>query len=235
MIEEIPPGGDRSEDQSRLKIPTVGKPPQTAPVQASPEIRTEDEKEKPLGTIKSEKIPMIGRKQRPSMQNELQDTQPKSNAVSPMESPIVRKANHVAAVQPPQAGINSHPPGVIKKTSSEIPNQGNSITRLTDIPVEKKEPATTGQQQPLEVKERVMPYTPAVKESAIQRMAVSKKRKESTANQESMGLVELALKLTSIIMTGLVVLYLHRANRIASSHYKALMQFQNRLNSVQQR
>ena len=48
MIEEIPPGGDRSEDQSRLKIPTVGKPPQTAPVQASPEIRTEDEKEKPI-------------------------------------------------------------------------------------------------------------------------------------------------------------------------------------------
>jgi hypothetical protein len=231
MIEEIPPGGDRSEDQSRLKIPTAGKPPQTALVQASPEIRTEDEKGKPIGTIKSEKVPMTGRKRDLSTQNELQDMQSKSTAVPPMESPIVGKAIHVTPLQPPQAGIYSHPPGVIKAASAGIPNQDDSIARLTDVPVEKKEPVTAGQSIPLELKERAVPNRPAVEESATQRMAVSKKRKGPTAKQESMGLVELALKLISIILTGLVVLYLHRANKIAASHYEVLMQFQNRSDS----
>jgi hypothetical protein len=231
MIEEIPPGGDRSEDQSRLKIPTAGEPLETAPVQALPEIRTEDEKEKPIGTIKSEKVPMTGDKQHPSTQNELQDMQPKSTAVTPMERPIVGKAVHVAPVQPPQAGINGHPPGVIKTASSEIPNQGNSLARPTDLPVDKKEPVTAESLQPLAVKERAVPNKPAVEENAMQRMTATKKRKGPMATQESMGLVELALKLTSIILTGLVVLYLHRANRIAASHYEALMQFQNRSDS----
>ncbi len=76
--------------------------------------------------------------------------------------------------------------------------------------------------------------TPAVKETAKQRIGVSYKRR-SIADQESMGLVELALKLTSIILTGLVILFLHRANKIAASHYEALMQFQNRSDSAQQR
>ena len=235
MIEEIPPGGVRSEDSSRLKIPTVGEPPQTAPVQASPEIRTDDEKEKSIGTIKSEKVPITGSKRHLSTQNELQDMQPKSTAVTPMERSIVGKAVHVAPVQPPQAGLNSHPPGMIEKASSEIPNQGNSFARPTDLSVDEKEPVTAEPLQPLELKERAVLDRPAVEESAMQRMRVSKKRKGPTANQESMGLVELVLKLTSIILTGLVVLYLHRANRIAASQYEALMQFQSRQTSPQQR
>jgi len=228
MHEEFPPGRDRSGTLSRVKIPTAGEPPHTALAQASPEVRTEDEEEKPLGTIKSEKVPMTGSKQHPSTQNELQDMLPESNAVSRMESPIIGKAIHVAPVQPPQAGIKSHPPGVIKKAFSEIPNQGDSIARHTDFLVEKKEPATAEQRKSLEAKERA---APAVEETAKQRMAVSNKRKGPRANQKSMGLVELALKLTSIALTGLVILFLHRANKIAASHYEALSQFQNRMNS----
>jgi hypothetical protein len=231
MIQEIPRGGDRSEDQSRLKIPTVGEPPQTAPVQASPEKRAEDDKKKLIGTIKSEKVPMTGSKRPLSTQNELQDMQPKSIAVPPMERPIVGEAVHVAPVEPPQAGITSHPPGVIQTASSGIPNQGNSVAGPTDLPVDIKEPATVEPLPPLEVKERAVPNRPAVEESAMQKMTVTKKRIGPTADQESMGLVELALKLTSIILTGLVVLFLHRANKIAASHYEALMQFQNRSDS----
>ena len=126
MYEEIPPGGDKSGALSRVKIPTAGEPLHTAPAQASREIRTEDEKEIPLSTIKSEKVPMPGSKQHPSTQNELQDMQPKSNAVSPMEKPVIGNAIHVAPVQPQQSGINSHPPGVIKKAFSEIPIQSDS-------------------------------------------------------------------------------------------------------------
>jgi hypothetical protein len=234
MIEEIPPGEDGSEVPSRLKIPAVGKPPQTASAQASLEIRTEDEKEKPIDPIKSEKVPTTGSKRHLSTQNELQDLQPQSTAVPPMEKPIVGKAVHVAPVQPPQTDINSHPPGVIKTASSGIPNQGNSIVRHADIPVAKQEAVTAAQSLSPELKEKDVPHTPAVEESAMQRITVSKKRRGSTANHESMGLVELALKLASLILTGLVVLFLHRANRIAASHYEALMQFKKRQNSPQQ-
>ena len=235
-IEEIPPDGDRSQDQSRLKTPTVGEPPQTAPVQASPEMQIDDEKEKPIHTIKSEKAPVTGSKQHLSTQNGLQAMQPKSTAVSPMESPIVGNASHKASVQPPQADTNSHPPGGGKAASSGIPNQDDSIARLTDVPApaEKKEPVTAGQAIPLELKERAVPNRPAVEESAVQRMAVTNKSKGQTANQESMVLVGLVLKLTSIILTGLVVLFLHRANKIAANHYETLMNFQNRQNSPQQ-
>ena len=234
MYEEIPAGGDKSGGLLRLKIPMAGEPLKTAPAQASPEIRTEDEKEKPIGTIKSEKVPRAVSKQHLSTQNELQDMQSKSNALTTMENPIVGKAIHVTPLQPPQAGINSHPPGEIKAASAGIPNQDDSIARLTDVPVEKKEPVTAGQSIPLELKERAVPNRPAVEESAVQRMAATNKSKGPTANQESMALVGLVLKLTSIILTGLVVLFLHRANKIAASHYETLMQFQNRQNSPQQ-
>lgn len=226
MYEEFPPGSDKSGALSRVKIPTAGEPPHIASAQASPETRTGDEKEKPLGTIKSEKVPMTGSQQHPSTQNELQDMQPNSTAVSPMESPIVGKAIHVAPVQPPQFGIKRHPPGVIKKAFSENPIQGDSIARHTDIPVEKKEQATTGQSIPLGLKERAVSNTPAVEETAKREIGVSYKRR-SAANQESMGLVELVLKLMSIALTALVILFLHRANKIAASHHEALMQFQN--------
>ena len=230
MYEEFPPGRDKSGALSRVKIPTAGELPHAASAQASPDEPTEDEKEKPLGTIKSEKVPMTGSQQQPSTQNELQDMQPKSTAVSSMESPIVGKAIHVAPVQPPQAGTKSHPPGVIKKAFSENPIQGDSIARLTDIPVEKKEPATAEQSIPRGLKERVVSNTPAVEETAKREIGVSYKRR-SVANQESMGLVELVLKLMSIALTALVILFLHRANKIAASHHEALMQFQNRSDS----
>ncbi len=215
MHEESPSGRDKSGTLSRVKILTAGESPHTAPAQASPEVRIEDEKEEPLGATK----------------NGLQNMQPKSNAVSRMENPVIGDAIHVAPVQPQQSGIKSHPPEMIKKAFSEIPIQGGSNSRHTGFTVEKKEPATTGQRQPLEVKERAMPNTSAVEATAKQRMEVSNKRKGPTANQKSMGLVELALKLTSIALTGLVILFIHRANKIAASHYKALTQFQNRLNS----
>jgi hypothetical protein len=231
MHEEIPPGRDKSGALSRVKITTTLEPSDTAPAQAPPEVRTEDEKEEPLAATKSEKVSMTGNKQHPSTQKEIQDMQPKSRAVSPMESPIIGNAIQVAPLQLPQAGINSHPLGGIKKAFSKIPIQGESNSRLTDFAVEKKEPVTAGQSIPLELKERAMPNTPVVEATAKQRMAVSNKRKGPTANQKSMGLVELALKLTSIALTGLVILFLHRANKIAASHYKALTQFQNRLSS----
>ena len=228
--DEFPAGKNESGTLSRVKNPTAGDPPHTAPAQASPEVRTEEEEEKPLTATKSEKVPMTGNKQHPSTQTELQDMQPKSTLISHMERPIIGKPIHVAPVQPPQFGIKRQPPEVIKKAFSEVPIQGNSIARPTDLPVEKKEPVTAGQSIPLELKERAVANTIAVEETAKQGIGVSYKRR-SIADQESMGLVEIVLKLMSISLTALVILYLHRANKIAASHHEALMQCQNRLNT----
>jgi hypothetical protein len=176
--EEFPPGRNKSGSLSGVKISTAVEPSHTVPAQVSPEVRAEDEKERPLGATKSEKAPITGNKHYPSTQNEWLDIQPKSAAASPLESPIIGKPIYVAPIQPQQPGIKSHPSGVIKK-------------------------------------------------------AFSDKRKGPIAKQVSMGLVELTLKLMSIALTALVILFLHRANKIAASHYEALMQFQNKLNSRQ--
>jgi hypothetical protein len=119
----------------------------------------------------------------------------------------------------------------MKKAFSEVPIQGDSNVALMDFPVERKDPAPAEQRKPIAEKERAVFIAPAIEGTATQTMALSHQRKGSTAKQNSMGLVELALKLMSIALTGLVILFLHRANKIAASHYEALLQFQNRRNS----
>jgi len=226
--EEFPPSRDNTGALSRVKIPAGSEPPHAVSGQSSAEARTEDEKEAPLATTKSEKVAMTGNKQYPTSQNELQNMQPQSTAVSQMESPSIGGPIHVAHMRPPQSGIENHPPGAMKKAFSEVPIQGDSIARPMDFPVERKDPVKAKQRKPLEDKEQAVFITPMVEETAKQKMAVSHQRKGSTAKQSTMGLVELALKLMSIALTGLVILFLHRANKIAASHYEALTQFQNR-------
>ena len=55
---------------------------------------------------------------------------------------------------------------------------------------------------------------------------VSIQRKVPIYMQESIGLVELTLKLLLITLSCLVILFLHRANKIATNRYDALRQFQ---------
>jgi hypothetical protein len=55
---------------------------------------------------------------------------------------------------------------------------------------------------------------------------VSIQRKVPIYMQESIGLVELTLKLLLIALSCLVILFLHRANKIATNRYDALRQFQ---------
>jgi hypothetical protein len=55
---------------------------------------------------------------------------------------------------------------------------------------------------------------------------VSIQRKVPIYMQKSIGLVELTLKLLLIALSCLVILFLHRANKIATNRYDALRQFQ---------
>ena len=60
--------------------------------------------------------------------------------------------------------------------------------------------------------------------SLMQRQSVSHVRSRPMYKQESIGLVGLTLKLLSIALSCLVILFLHRANKIATNRYEALMQ-----------
>jgi hypothetical protein len=59
---------------------------------------------------------------------------------------------------------------------------------------------------------------------AMPRQAVSHVRKAPMYKQKSIGLVELTLKLLSIALSCLVILFLHRANKTATNRYEALLQ-----------
>jgi len=78
---------------------------------------------------------------------------------------------------------------------------------------------------------RIQPSQSGIKDDVsevIERAAseVSIQRKVPIYMQESIGLVELTLKLLLITLSCLVILFLHRANKIATNRYDALRQFQ---------
>ena len=67
----------------------------------------------------------------------------------------------------------------------------------------------------------------AVEKNGMQRQAVFHEEKAPIYKQGSIGLVELTLKLLLIALSCLVILFLHRANKIATDRYDAaLRQFQ---------
>ena len=70
---------------------------------------------------------------------------------------------------------------------------------------------------------------PGVTESATSEVPIQKKT--PIYKQESIGLVELTLKLLLIALSCLAILFLHRANKIASNRYDALIQFQEKSTS----
>ena len=99
----------------------------------------------------------------------------------------------------------------------------------------KKESGTAGQRKPLGVKERTMSISPSVEENVMHRKALSYERKGPIYKQKSIGIVELTLKLLSIALSCLVILFLHRANKIATNRYNALRQIQSDLDNRQHR
>ena len=78
---------------------------------------------------------------------------------------------------------------------------------------------------------RLQPSQSGIKDevSGVSERAASEvpiQRKAPIYKQESIGLVELTLKLLLIALSCLAILFLHRANKIAVNRYDALRQFQ---------
>jgi len=212
---------------SQAEIPAARGPEHITLSQAPPRDRTQAEKQKPLHTPPPEKALRAGVTEQSSIRNEFGGGKDESIAVSKGDVPVVGKPAHILTTQPPQSGIKSDAPGVIEKAASKVPIQEDLILNSMEPPDKKKvlgkmkEPATAGQRKLLGVKERTASISPGVAENAMPRQAVSHERKGPKYKQKSIGLVELTLKLMSIALSCLVILFLHRANKIATNRYEA--------------
>ncbi len=200
---------------------------QLIPLQALPQVRTQDEKQKPLPAPPPEKASRAGVAGRPSIRNEFIGGKDESIAVSKADVPVVGKPAHIPKIQAPPSGIESDALVAIEKPTLEVPVQEDLIPHFKKLPAQNKEPAqkneptTTGQQELLGVKERTASISPRVAEIVRPRQAVSHEIKNPIYRQNSMGLVELTLKLMSIALSCLVILFLHRANKTAANRYDA--------------
>jgi len=68
-------------------------------------------------------------------------------------------------------------------------------------------------------------------ENVMPRQAVSHVRKDPMYKQASMGLVELTLKLLSIALSCLVILFLHRANKMATNRHDTILELKHPVNT----
>jgi uncharacterized protein YraI len=212
---------------SQAEIFAARGPEHITPPQAPPRDRTQAEKQKPLHTPPPEKALWAGVTEQPSIRNEFGGGKDESIAVSKGNVPVVGKPAHILTIQAPQSGIESDAPEAIEKSSSEVPIQEDLILNFKEPPDKKKElgtmkePVTAGQRKLIRVKDRTPSISPAVEENAMPRQAVFHERKGPKYKQKSIGLVELTLKLMSIALSCLVILFLHRANKIALNRYEA--------------
>lgn len=206
---------------SQAEISVAKEPAHITPPQAPPRDRTQAEKQKPLQTLPPAKASRAGVTEQPSIRNEFGGGKDESIAVSKGHAPTAGKSAHILTIQPPRSGIKSDAPGVIEKAASEVQIQEDKLPHFKKLPGKKKEPATAGQRKLLGAKERTASISPAVAENAMPRQAVFHERKGPKYKQKSIGLVELTLKLMSIALSCLVILFLHRANKSATNRYEA--------------
>jgi hypothetical protein len=216
--------------QSKVAISKAGESTHIAAIQAQPEAQTEVEETKPLNTSISGKVLKTVAQQQVSARNELQDAKNESNALSKAEPAATGEPVKIPPAQPAYTDLKQDMPGISHKSSSGVIEQGNVSLHQKSLPGREKKQNGAVQETPSLVGEKAVTDARAVAVS-IDRSAVSHETKKLINGRESMGPVEIALKLLVIALSCLVILFLHRANKIATNHYNALMQFQHSLDT----
>mgnify|MGYP000060395617 CR=1 FL=1 len=212
--------------QSKAEIHEPGESGHIAAIQALSESQTQIEENKPLITSLSGNLSMAGAQQQDSTRNQLRDTKNELIALSPADRPIAREPAHMPPVQPAVADLKQDVLGISEKSSSGVIEQGNADLHQKGLPGGEKKQDGAVQETPFLVKEKAVTDVRAVA-AHIERPDVSRETIELKNGRQSMGPVEITLKLLAIALSCLVILFLYRANKIASNHYDALMQFQH--------
>jgi len=218
--------GEIASEEQKQRVP---------PAESPSKARAKGEKQNLSKTHRSEKVSRVGVTEQSSNLNEFRDGKDKTLAVLEEDVPMAEKPAHIPAAQPPQSGINGHAPGVVQKATSGVATQNDTAPHFKNLADRKKEPHTAGQRKPLGIEARIMSISSGIEENIIQRQAVSHESKGPIYKQKTIGLVELTLKLLSIALSCLVILFLYRTNKIASNRYHALKQIQHRLDTRQRR
>ncbi len=194
---------------SKVEIPVAGEPAHIAPSQVPPEVRTEDEKAKPLNASLPVKVSMTGLNEQVSVRNKLRDAKNESNALSQVEIPMAGEPVHMPPAQPPYSGFKQDALGISGKYSSGVIEQGDSTTYQKSLPGEKKQHAGAVQGTPSAVNALSVSDARAVA-SSVKRSAVFHETKGLINKREFMGPVTIALKLLSIVLSCLVILLLYK-------------------------
>ena len=216
--------------QSKVEIFKLGESAHIAAIQPLPEAQTEVEETKPLNNLLFCNVSKTGAQQQVLARNEMRDAENESIELSQVDPPIAREPAHISPAQPPLADLKQNALGFSEKSSSGLIEQGNVSLHQKNLPCgEKKQDGAVQKAQPL-VRETAVTNARALATST-ERSAVSHETKGLINGRESMGPVEIALKLSAIVLSCLVILFLHKANKIASNHYDALMQFQHSQNN----
>jgi len=218
--------------QSKAEIFNPGESAHIAAIQALPEAQTEVEETKPLNNSLFGNVSKTGAQQHVSVRNELRDSKNESMALSQVAPPVALEPAHMSSAQPAFADLKQDALEISEKSSSGLFEQGNASLHQKSLPGGEKKRDKAVQEPPSLVREKAVTDARAVAVS-IERPAVSHETKGLINRRESMGPVEITLKLLAIALSCLVILFLHRANKIATNHYDALMQFQHSLDARQ--
>jgi uncharacterized protein YraI len=213
-LERIVPTALKSESSTqavRVEIASGAQKQGTCPVDPPPRSRTEVEVVKPLWTPLSEITLTTNAKVQSSAQKELQDTKNESNVPSQLEILMAVEPVHMPPVQPPYSGFKQDAAEISRKYSSELIEQGESTTYQKRIPGEKKKHDGAAQGTVPTVSEQPVPEAHGMASSVI-RSAVSHETKGLIFKRRSIGPVEIALKLLSILLYCLIVLLLYKGN-----------------------
>jgi len=209
--------------QSKVEIFEPGESAHIAAIQALPEAQTEVEETKPLNNSLFGMVTKTGAQQHVLARNELQDAKNESIALSQVGPPTAREP-----AQPAFADLKQDALGISEKSSSGLIEQGNVSLHQKSLPGDEKKQHGAVQKTPSLVREKAVTDARAVAAS-IETPTVSHETKGLINRRESMGAVEMTLKLLTIALSCLVILFLYRANKIATNHYDALIQFQHSL------
>ena len=236
-LEEILPKAPATEPVSqtvRVEI-AAGEPKQGIhPAEPFPKAGTEGEAVKPLRSPLPVKPSITGKNGRFSTRNERRETKNDSIALLQVDPFMAPEPPHAPPAQPAYADLKQDALGISEKSTSAILEQKNASFRQKNLYDGKKKQDEAISEIPSPVREKAVTDARAVAAS-IERPVVSHETKELINGRESMGPVEIILKLSAIALSGLVILFLHRANKIATNHYDALIKFQHSPDSRQLR
>ena len=220
--------------QSKVEIFKLGESAHIAANQSLPEAQTEVEETKPLNNLLFCNVSKTGAQQQVVAQNELRDAENESIALSQVDPSIAREAAYISPAQPALADLRQNALGFSEKSSLGAVEPSNPAPSQKIVPGGEAKKNDAVHETPSPARTKALSDTRAVVAS-VTKTAAPFERKRLINRQVTIGPVEIALKLLAIALSCIIILFLYRANKIATNHYDALIQSQHSLDSRQQK